>query len=215
MLTQMRENPTHPMTGRVTMRLSLALLLGIGVFATSPAVAETIEVPCQLRPSGESGVFTVETSSGTAIQTEPITIEAHEDLVFAELTFHEELPAGTEVEIWPVLEGETPAWELATPPVDRNVWITDERTESLVRFDVTAIVRAWERGDFPNLGLTVRLPDTVEAPAGNVTPEAVEAPMAATLSYRVVVMRPAAETPKRSREGKNGKLPERAGTGGE
>ena len=43
-----------------------------------------------------------------------------------------------------------------------SFWVMDERTEALMRFDVTEIVHSWESGAILNLGLVLRITDSTE-----------------------------------------------------
>jgi hypothetical protein len=179
--------------------------------ATKPGLAETVVVPCTLGLD-KPGLLSIQTS-GLAADGTTVTIQENEEIVFAELSYHDDLPPGTRIELWPMVEGEPPAWEMEDPPFDRNLWVTDERTETLVRFDVTPIVRAWEQGDLPNLGLVTRIVETagVESAAG----AAFNAPKEAILVYHIVSLRAKKDIPSGPERGGKGKVPGRASTGDE
>ena len=93
----------------------------------------------------------------TELLTTPATPEviSGEAIVFAEIRFFDELPIGTEVELWPASTDSASV----DSTYGRIVWTTDARTGQLVRFDVTRIVRAWESAVLPNHGLIIRLSD--------------------------------------------------------
>lgn len=172
-----------------------ALIFGpmvIGLFATSPALGRTATVPVQFS-EGAKGTIAVQTG-GVAQMSETLTIHENEEIVFADLTFNDELAAGIEIEVWPQVEGETPPWDLSGEsfPFERNLWITDERTGSFVRFDVTSIVRAWESEQIPNLGFVLRI--TNEEDLGEEPQSASQltfkAPKNVTLNYHILPVRP-------------------------
>lgn len=82
-----------------------------------------------------------------------------DEIVLALFSFEDGLPAGTEVEVWPQIEGELPPWEVGggLEGYGRNFWTMDDRTGTYVQFDVTKIVKAWTAGTIPNLGFVVRV----------------------------------------------------------
>jgi hypothetical protein len=118
--------------------------------------AERQSVPCSVM-EGTDGLL-VQTA-GALAQEPTIVLRENEDIIFAKLYFYDDLDVGTEVEIWPAVEGEVPPWEFdpSEVPFTRNIWILDERTDDLVQFDVTQIVRMWQREELPNLGFVVRV----------------------------------------------------------
>lgn len=93
-----------------------------------------------------------------------MVLNENEDIVFAEFSFEEDLAPGTELEVWPSVEGEILPWDLdeGTLSFPRNFWIVDDRSGSLARFDVTEIVRAWHYESLANLGLVLRVSNQVE-----------------------------------------------------
>lgn len=82
-----------------------------------------------------------------------------DEIVIALFSFDDGLPAGTEVEVWPQIEGELPPWEVGggLEGYGRNFWTMDDRTGTYAQFDVTKIVKAWAAETIPNLGLIVRV----------------------------------------------------------
>lgn len=180
-----------------------AILLAASFLATS-GEARTVSVPCGVSPIGGTGV-SPETGSldegGTLV-----TLEANEGIVFAEFAVEAEYPAGTEIELWPQVEGETAPWDLPAEelPFDRNFWVTDDRTGTLLRYDVTAIARAWHAGTLPNLGFVLRVIEdsAPEAPGGvGAESQSSALPVSGTLTYHIQAVRePRAKADPASRE---------------
>lgn len=119
----------------------------------------------------------------------PFTSGLAVEIEFAEFSFHDNLPAGTEIELWPQVDGETPPWDLPKEslPFYRSLWVTDERTGTLARFDVTEITKAWQRGDLPNLGFVLRTMTDIEEDAlQSAVPVNFSSPKSAVLRFRAL-----------------------------
>jgi hypothetical protein len=195
MSTDIHPNLTGFWMWRFLMKTLVSLTMA-AVLVSAPgwALARTNAVPCTIQLE-KQGLLAVQTEGPGAL-TETLTIHENEAIDFADLTFEDELPYGTEIEVWPAVEGETPPWDLTGEsfPFRRNLWITDERTKTLVRFDVTAIVRAWESEQIPNLGFVLRITndeETQEEGAQTGTPQyAFKQPAKATLTYSISAFRP-------------------------
>ena len=126
---------------------------------------------------------------------------------------------GTEIELWPQIAGEVPPWELPSGsiPFDRKSWVTDERTGSLVRFDVTDIARAWEAGSTENLGFVLRIANVEDlaeqAPAGQQAVNLMS-PKQLTLIYHIQPVRPPKVDEVPREELPTGKTPKNEDQGG-
>src|SRR5262245_17236740 len=102
------------------------LLAGLSWSAAGTAEAVMHTVPCTLTEA-KTGLATIRQAI-VGKESSTITVQENEDIVFAELDFEETLEPGTELEIWPAVDGEVPPWNLVGDdfPFPRNLWITDE-----------------------------------------------------------------------------------------
>jgi hypothetical protein len=175
-------------------RIALATAVGVALLGlTAVASARTVSVPCQVGINSKGSLHAQ--VAGLESEGTIVTIEENEAIVFAEFSMDDELEPGAEVELWPQVDGETPPWELAegSLPFDRNFWIMDERTGSLVRFDVTAIVKAWQAEALPELGFVLRITNaedlSEQVPEGGGNPTLALAKQA-QLTYHIQAIRP-------------------------
>jgi hypothetical protein len=152
-------------------------MLSIGVCGTSlDGLARKMEIPCETLWSAE-GFTVVQSDNNSSLAG--LENSSPESFVFVEFTHSAELPPGSLLEVWPRVEGDVPPWDLPPEqlPYDRVLWVMDERTGSLARFDVTPIARAWARGELPNAGLVVRLVNSDEVATSMAPPSlTLEAP---------------------------------------
>lgn len=178
----------------------------VGCVAANDASANAIR-PMLLVESANRGVLTVQ-----ALEAEgTVTISQNDQIVMAELQFEDALPAGMEIEVWPVLEGEVPAWDRVGPefPFNRNLWVTDERTGNVVRFDVTQIARAWQDQSLPNLGFVFRTVSDAEGASQRTELMALDGVTDVSLVYHLLPAQPAkgsgnphtGKTPRTERQG--------------
>lgn len=80
---------------------------------------------------------------------------------YVEVWFESPLPTLTEVELWPAMLNE--AGEVVPyRGMARGVWITDDRTGPLVRFDITDIFLAWQRNELENHGVVIQVSESNE-----------------------------------------------------
>jgi hypothetical protein len=175
---------------------SLAALVGLA--AAELVQAAEVHVPFTL--SADKSGFAIAQAADFQAEATTITLQENEEIVFAELNFQDELPPGTEIELWPAVDGETPPWELVGDdfPFPRNLWLTDERTGSFIRFEVTEVVRAWQSGELANLGFLVRIPEEPGVEAGQSASARITRAKEAVLTYHVLPVRPpkASESPE-------------------
>jgi hypothetical protein len=138
---------------KTTLRSLLMILISSGLAISVQAA--TLQMPCTMTMM-KTGEMLVQSLSN---QGSPMTLEENEDIGYAELSFHDDLAPGTEIEVWPAVQGDVPPWEIPGDQLHfgRNIWITDDRTGDLVRFDVTGIAGAWQREELPNLGFVLRI----------------------------------------------------------
>lgn len=139
------------MSGRIVSALVLT-----GILLAGPAAAEILTLKGQL-----SGEKLVASPGGLAygVSLPERTTAGGGQVSFALFSFEDALPAGTEVEVWPQIQGDVPPWDGGgnLDGLGRNFWIMDERTGSVAQFDVTKIVSAWDAGTLPNLGFLIRV----------------------------------------------------------
>lgn len=157
------------MFGRVAGALAL-----ITAILAGPAAAEILTLKGQL--SGDKLVASLG-GSAYGVSLPERTTAGGGQVSFALLSFEDALPAGTEVEVWPQVEGDVPPWDGGgnLDGFGRNFWIMDERTGSVAQFDVTKIVSAWDAGTLPNLGFLIRvIQDTGTQQAANLAVTAKE-----------------------------------------
>ena len=170
------------------------VLFGVGLALGASAAPR--EFLCSIQ--NQSGT-TLQISTTEEIAGESVLLE-NEVIVLAEFSLHDALPAGTQVEIWPQVEGEVAPWDLDPEafPFRRDLWTTDERTESLLRFDVTAIARAWQAAELPNLGFVLRIIDQPEVEgqaAGQPSAGGFKSPKGAVLVLHGAAVRPPKDDP--------------------
>jgi len=187
------------------------VLIALFVVSVIPSFGRTVSVPAEItggKVSAQAGA--------SSLLPDTLIVHDNEEIVFADLTYSEDLPSGTEIEVWPVIEGEVPPWDLVGTesfPFQRNLWITDEETGSYVRFDVTDIVRAWEEEQIPNLGFVLRNTTDSETsqPVGLESSQTPSKPINATLTFHMVAVRPPKDVLVAPRDGKNSKRVSRDG----
>jgi len=207
----------------LTRRSSMNWVTGVLLLAVAglsfpfTSSARTVALPCLVTSDAKGSLLAQAGDLKTEAAT--LTILENEEIVFAEFFFQDELQVGTEIELWIQVEGETPPWELpeGSTPFDRNFWITDERTGSLVRFDVTPIVRAWEAESLPNLGFVLRITNADEldgqSASTGVGPSLALA-KEATLVYHIQPVRQPKEAPPVIDDGRPRKVPDGERDGG-
>jgi len=170
--------------------------------STADVSAAVREVRYALLPDANgSSVFVPADDQGARVNDE------EEEVVFAEFSFEDDFPIGTEIELWPQVEGESAPWELSREefPFYRNLWTVDSRTGSLIRFDVTEIVQAWNSESLANNGFVLRVIDEAEEPQLNAsTPEAI-VPVGAILRYRTGIKASVNGLPEQPNNGKESK----------
>jgi hypothetical protein len=166
---------------------AILMMCVVSWVAAIGAQASTIQPPLVIE-STDRGVITIQDTEDAGT----LTISQNDQIVMAELQFEDALPVGLEIEVWPVLEGEVPAWDLVGPefPFDRNLWITDERTGNVVRFDVTQIARAWQDQSLPNLGFVFRTVSDADEEGQQTELMALDGATEFSLVYHLLQVRP-------------------------
>jgi len=184
-----------------TMSLTAAATVGAYERTISYSIHETIK-----------GIAILE-AQGLAKDATAVTVHEHDEIIFAELHLEQELQQGLEVELWPAVEGDVPPWELESIPFHRNFWITEERTGSFLRFDVTDVARAWESGSFPNLGLVLRIVTETQEATEQANAPSLAGAKDVTLTYYIQPLHslpqdqdghvdpPSGKTPRTERQG--------------
>jgi len=77
-------------------------------------------------------------------------------VAYAELTFEADVAEGVEIELWEDPGDGSRPWERQQSGIDRRLWVTDNRSLNLVRFDVTDLVQGWLKGQANN-GVLIRV----------------------------------------------------------
>lgn len=134
--------------------LALALiLLNYGMW--SSASGEVTDVSVTLRTVVDSDTRT------SYLRVDPMTmaIPTGKHVAFSSVSFHAQVSPGQFLELWLDDGGGTLPWK--RDPIDRSLrqgsWVVDERTGSMVRFDITSIVGKALRDKDSLPGLLIRL----------------------------------------------------------
>lgn len=127
----------------------------LGVVLLRPANAAVTDASVSLDAASDSETQTQH------LEMDPLTVSvpSGESLSMTVISFQAQVSPGQQVELWLNDEGSVLPWK--RNPVDRSLrkglWIVDERTGTLVRFDLTRLARAAVRDNEPLPGLYFRL----------------------------------------------------------
>lgn len=136
-------------------RLAALSLVLLSIVLLRPANAEITDVSVGLDTALDSGTQT------RHLRLDPmeVAISNGKALSMADFSFQAQVSPGQQVELWLDDEGSVLPWK--RDPVDKSLrkglWIVDERTGPLVRFDLTRLVRAAVHDKKPLPGLYFRL----------------------------------------------------------
>lgn len=135
-------------------RVMLIALIALNLVLSGTAVGEVSDVSVSLRAVEEAATGT----DYVRVDAMTVSAPAGKSVSLAQLAFQAQVSSGQFVELWVDDGGEGLPWNRS--PVDRSLrkgtWVADQRTGSLVRFDITSLVRA-AAGERQMPGLYIRL----------------------------------------------------------